>query len=70
LEKYVNDSVLYPYLREAGSYLINLDTSAMGLTVSDTTEIVVPSDINASVETNISVETNASITEPDNSTGN
>jgi len=70
LEKYVNDSVLYPYLREAGSYLINLDTSAMGLTVSDTTEIAAPSDINASVETNISVETNASITETDNSTEN
>ena len=64
LEKYVNDSVLYPYLREAGSYLINLDTSAMGLTVSDTTEIAAPSDINASVETN------ASITETDNSTEN
>jgi membrane protein required for colicin V production len=31
LEKYVKDSVLYPYLKEAGAYLINLDTSAMGL---------------------------------------
>ncbi len=70
LEKYVNDSVLYPYLTEAGSYLINLDTSAMGLTVSDTTKIVAPADMNTSVETNISVETNASITEPDNTTKN
>jgi membrane protein required for colicin V production len=25
LEKYVNDSILYPYLKQAGSYLINLD---------------------------------------------
>jgi len=39
LEKYVNDSVLYPYLKEAGAYLINLDTSAMGLTMTDATEV-------------------------------
>lgn len=59
LEKYVNDSVLYPYLREAGSYLINLDTSDLGLTVSDTTEVAAPEDMNTSVETNTSiVETN------------
>ena len=59
LEKYVNDSILYLYLKEAGSYLINLDTSAMGLTVSDTTEVVAPVDMNASVETNTSItETN------------
>ncbi|MCW8821340.1 MAG: CvpA family protein [Sulfurovum sp.] len=66
LEKYVNDSVLYPYLREAGSYLINLDTSAMGLTMSDTTEVVneiaTPADMNTSVEMNASIhETNTSI---------
>ncbi len=70
LEKYINDSILYPYLREAGSYLINLDTSAMGLTVSDTTEVAAPADINASIETNISVETNASTTETNNTTVN
>ena len=70
LEKYVKDSILYPYLKEAGSYLINLDTSAMGLTVSDTTEVATPSDTNASVETNISVETNASTTETNNTTVN
>ncbi len=63
LEKYVNDSVLYPYLKEAGSYLINLDTSAMGLTVSDATEVIkevaAPADMNASIETNASMtETN------------
>jgi membrane protein required for colicin V production len=61
LEKYVNDSILYPYLKEAGSYLINLDTSAMGLTVSDTTELANPTDSNVSVDTNLSMnETNAS----------
>ncbi len=59
LEKYVSDSILYPYLKEAGSYLINLDTSAMGLTVSDSTKVVVPTDKNTSVETNASkTETN------------
>jgi len=68
LEKYVSDSVLYPYLREAGSYLINLDTSDLGLTVSDATEVVAPADMNASGETSISLETNASITETNNTT--
>jgi len=29
LEKYVKDSILYPYLKEAGSYLIKLDTSKL-----------------------------------------
>ncbi len=38
LEKYVKDSVLYPYLKEAGAYLINIDTSAMGLNMTDTSE--------------------------------
>ena len=36
LEKYVKDSVLYPYLKESGAYLINLDTSAMGLDITET----------------------------------
>jgi len=67
LEKYVNDSVLYPYLKEAGSYLINLDTSAMGLTVSDTTEVLkevtAPADMNASAETNTSRDETNTTTE-------
>ena len=59
LEKYVNDSMLYPHLKEAGSYLINLDTSAMGLTVSNSTEVV--KEVNASVDLNTSLkETNTS----------
>ena len=49
LEKYVNDSVLYPYLKEAGSYLINLDTSAMGLTTSEMTKVATPSESNTSL---------------------
>lgn len=31
LEHYVNDSVLYPYLKKAGSYLINIDPSTLNL---------------------------------------
>jgi membrane protein required for colicin V production len=59
LEKHVSDSMLYPYLKETGSYLINLDTSAMGLSVSDTTEVV--------KEGNVSIDTNASINETNTS---
>ena len=40
LEKYVKDSVLYPYLKEAGAYLINLDTSAMGLDMTETSKTI------------------------------
>ena len=58
LEKYVKDSVLYPYLQEAGSYLINIDTSGLGLSMSDTTEKATPSaDANIStIETNTTTE--------------
>ena len=55
LEKYVKDSVLYPFLQEAGSYLINLDPADIGITTSIATEV------NATVTT--PVETNTSITE-------
>lgn len=58
LEKYVNDSVLYPYLKQAGSYLINLDTSSIDLTTSDATEAVIPSENNASAaEVNTTAQT-------------
>jgi len=63
LEKYVSDSILYPFLMEAGSYLIKIDTSDMGITTSDATkvvkEIVTPGENNVSLdEINITVETN------------
>lgn len=63
LEKYVNDSVLYPFLREAGSYLIKIDTSDMGITTSEaakeTQESVTSAESNTSAnEINITVETN------------
>lgn len=58
LEKYVKDSILYPYLREAGSYLINLDTSDIGLKTSEVTEATAPSDENATVtESNTTTQT-------------
>jgi len=68
LEKYVNDSMLYPYLKEAGSYLINLDTSDIGLAVSDSTEVV--QETNATTDTNTPVETNASSIETNTSIEN
>ena len=40
LEKYVKDSVLYPYLKEAGSIIINLDPKVLGLETSSTTEVL------------------------------
>ena len=56
LEKYVKDSILYPYLKEAGSYLINIDTSSMGLTTVEKKDVE-KADL---IELNTSVtETNA-----------
>ena len=52
LEKYVSDSILYPFLIEAGSYLIKIDTSDIGITTSDATQVV--KDIVASKEDNVS----------------
>ncbi len=40
LEKYVKDSVLYPYLKEAGSAMINIDPKTLGLKKSTTKEVV------------------------------
>jgi membrane protein required for colicin V production len=40
LEKYVTDSMLYPYLKKAGAYLINLDPSSLGLESTSATEVV------------------------------
>jgi len=40
LEKYVKDSILYPYLKMAGSSLIHLDPKDLGLENSSTTEVL------------------------------
>ena len=58
LEKYVKDSVLYPFLKESGAYLINLDPATLGFT---TTEIA--QEEQTSTETNSSTadETNATV---------
>ena len=63
LEKYVNDSVLYPFLLEAGSYLIKIDTSDIGITTSNVAQVVkdvvTPRENNVSSnEISISVENN------------
>ncbi len=63
LSKYVNDSVLYPFLLEAGSYLIKIDTSDLGITTSEATATkkieTIPADTNVSLtDLNTTVETN------------
>lgn len=59
LEKYVKDSVLYPYLKESGAYLINLDPATLGITTTDISQ-----EQNTSTETNssnITDETNITV---------
>jgi membrane protein required for colicin V production len=48
LEKYVNNSILYPYLKEAGSYLINLDPAAIGIPLANSTQVATPVETNTS----------------------
>ena len=55
LEKHVQDSILYPYLKKAGSYLINLDPSKLGLGSASTSQIV-KNVININEEENRSTE--------------
>ena len=40
LEKYISGSVLYPYLKEAGSYLINIDPAAFDFSDSNITATI------------------------------
>ena len=40
LEKYVHDSVLYPYLKMVGSTVIHLDPKTIGLDNSSTTDVI------------------------------
>ncbi|MDQ7047559.1 MAG: CvpA family protein [Sulfurovum sp.] len=51
LGKYVDDSILYPFLLEAGSYLIKIDTSNLTITTSNDKNV-------SSNEMSISVKTN------------
>ena len=64
LEKYVQDSVLYPYLKAVGSSVINLDPKTIGLETSSTTEVLKEvvnlNDTNSSTEVNTK-EKNATI---------
>ncbi len=65
LEKYVHDSVLYPYLIMVGSSVIHLDPKSLGLEQSSTTEVL--KDVanmnkanNVNQNTTVSTETNNS----------
>ena len=59
LEKYIKDSVLYPYLVETGTYLIHLDPKTLGFTQTakiGTTDKNVSTE--AETENNVSIITN------------
>ncbi len=65
LEKYVNNSLLYPYLKEAGSFLINIDPKAFQYSESNATAVlpassISPMDTNLSTVTDTSLDTNLS----------
>jgi len=59
LEKHVQSSILYPYLKSAGSYLINLDPSKLGLTEGSASDVV--KDVINLKEENISTKTTTSL---------
>ncbi len=65
LEKYVQDSVLYPYLKKAGSSIINLDPKMLGLEKSSTTEVI-KEVVNLNETNNSVVTTNESNTTAEN----
>ncbi len=54
LEKYVNNSLLYPYLKEAGSFLINIDPKTFQHKESNTTTVVPASSISSMMDKNLS----------------
>ncbi len=54
LEKYVNGSLLYPYLREAGSFLINIDPSAFQQSESNVTAVLPAASSISSPDNNLS----------------
>lgn len=64
LEKHVKDSVLYPYLKEAGSSIINLDPTVLGLKTTSTTavlkNIVNLNEANSTKEKNTTADANTS----------
>jgi len=52
LEKHVENSILYPYLKSAGSFLINLDTTSLGFNKNATVKkITSMNDTNSSNKT-------------------
>jgi len=61
LEKYVKDSILYPYLKAAGSSIINIDPATLGLKKSSTTEVrkevINLNETNSSATTKIDINT-------------
>ncbi len=61
LEKYVSNSLLYPYLKEAGSFLINIDTKNFQFNDSNSTAVSPITSV-PSISTLVVQENNLSIT--------
>ena len=64
LEKYVHNSVLYPYLKMVGSSLIHLDPKSIGLDNTDATDVlkkVVNIDTKEDVNTSSNINTELNI---------
>jgi len=55
LEKYVKDSVLYPYLKESGAYLINLDPATLGFSTTEMIKEIQAETNSTTDETNTTV---------------
>jgi membrane protein required for colicin V production len=61
LQKYVKDSVLYPYLVQTGSKIIHLDPASLGLGETSKTEALREvANLHGNKETNSTTENNAS----------
>jgi membrane protein required for colicin V production len=56
LEKYVKDSVLYPYLKESGAYLINLDPATLGFSMTEELKETQTETNSTTPETNTTVQ--------------
>jgi len=56
LEKYVKDSVLYPFLKESGAYLINLDPATLGFTTTEMPKETTIDTNSTTPETNTTVQ--------------
>jgi membrane protein required for colicin V production len=70
LEKYVKDSVLYPYLLKTGASIIHLDPHTLGLETSSTTALVTNAVKKVTNQNDNNVSRNATTVESDSNKSN